>query len=137
MNKTFQTTETVRMRDTDAAGIVYFPNFLTFSQNAFEAFISHLGFPIGKILDQQDLIFPIVHAEADFKSMLRLGEVLDIRIAVSHLGKTSFSVHNQITTGGRLAGEVKLVHVFYNKIKNMPTLIPPAFREALLPYLSS
>ena len=62
---------TIRLHQTDAAGVVFFSNLFVIAHDAYESFLeSHL--PLNAILSDGVYIIPIVHAEADYLLPLAL-----------------------------------------------------------------
>ena len=60
----FEYKTTVRMFNTDAAGISFFASAFLYAHECYEAFMDdHL--PLGKMLEDGEYLVPIVHAEAD------------------------------------------------------------------------
>jgi 4-hydroxybenzoyl-CoA thioesterase len=93
----FRYTLRVRFDDVDHVGIVYYPRFFHYFHLAFEElFIARLG---GGAAAYRDLIenrhvgFPAVHSEADFKSPLRFGDMVEIELTAPHVGQKSITFH--------------------------------------------
>ncbi len=85
---TFHTRLKVRFGDEDHARIVYFPRFFHFFHCAFEDFFEAEIHPYRESLDAQ-VGWPAVHAEADFSSPLRFGDLVDFGVSVERVGKSS------------------------------------------------
>ncbi len=87
----------VRFGDCDPAGIVYYPRFLHFFHEAMETWFSdELDYPYHEVILGQQIGFPSVHCEADFRSPCALGEVLAIELRVKKLGRTSIHFDYQV-----------------------------------------
>ena len=84
---------TVRLGDTDAAGVVYFATALSICHEAYEASLGGIDF---KKLLGGTLALPIVHAEIDFFGPLFCGDVLEIDLTQTRLGDDTFQVKYQI-----------------------------------------
>ena len=81
----------VRFGECDPAGVVYYPVFFHWFHEAMEHwFETVVGVPYATVLQQTG--FPAVRTEADFKQPCRLGERLDVRVAVERLGARSLSL---------------------------------------------
>ena len=79
----------IRFGDEDHAGIVYFPRFFDFFHQAFEDMFEAHGVPYRTCLDVDRVGWPAVHAQADFTSPLRFGDVLLIDVSVEKVGTSS------------------------------------------------
>lgn len=78
----------VRFGECDPAGVVYYPRYFDWFHRTMEAWFGDgLGRPYHEVL--QELGFPSVHAEADYKAPCRMGEALTITLAVERLGRAS------------------------------------------------
>ena len=79
----------IRFSDEDHARIVYYPRYFHFFHVAFEEFFNANGFTYRDVLDVQKLGWPAVHSEADFKSPLRMGDVLLVTVTIERVGEKS------------------------------------------------
>jgi len=121
----------VRFGDEDHAGIVYYPRFFDFFHRVMEDFFGDAGYPYQKVLDEDHAGWPSVHAEADFKSPLRFGDVLDVDLDVERIGRSS------VTFGYRGSRAVDGTHIVTGQVTcvciDMRTfekrLIPDKYRE--------
>ena len=83
----------IRFADTDPAGIVYFPRYFVMTNDLVEEwFADALDLPYRKIFADGIQAVPLLNVTATFPAPSRLGDMLDFVLAVSRLGKKSFSV---------------------------------------------
>ncbi len=122
----------VRLPDTDAAGILFFGNYFRLAHDAYEAFMESIGFSLRYIVQEADFLVLIAHAEADYEKPLRLGDRATVELEVENIGRTSFvlsyslrDVHNDI------AATVKTVHVTVDKKSGDKVPLPEKLREKL------
>ena len=102
----------IRLYDTDAAGILFFANQFRLVEEAYEDFLETNGVQIKDFLDKSDFIVPIVHADSDFLSPLRVGDRITIEISLASMGDSSFTLgHRIIKEEGVLCGKGSTVHV--------------------------
>ena len=121
----------VKMHYIDAAGVMFFGQFFYLAHDAYEAFLDEISFAIKDILPQ-DFLIPLIHAEADYKAPVNLGDVLTIGLQIEKIGRTSFTVGYQMTNQlGRTVALVKTVHTTISNQTRQPMAIPPHLREAL------
>lgn len=79
---------TVRFGECDPAGVVYYPRYFDWFHRAMEAWFGEgLGRPYHEVLEQ--LGFPSVHAEADYRRPCVMGEELAVVLAVTRIGRSS------------------------------------------------
>ena len=121
----------VHLKDTDATGVLYFAQQFSMALKTWESFLAYSGLSLGEILETADFLMPIVHAEADYKAPLRVGDRIEIGIAVEKIGTTSFTTNFRLMKEGVLVGTVKLVHVTVAKTSNEPIAIPKSLLDLL------
>jgi 1,4-dihydroxy-2-naphthoyl-CoA hydrolase len=103
---------TVRLHDSDAAGVVFFANVFRIAHDVYEQFLKQLGYSLPERFAAGDFIIPIAHAEADYLHPLRVGDTVEITTTVTEIGDSSFAMKFRIVdSDGRLLVTVKTVHV--------------------------
>lgn len=107
----FEHQVTVRLHDTDAAGVLYFAHQFRIAHETYEAFMAAAGFGLGDLLRAGATALPIVHAEADYRAPLRVGDELTVSLSVKRLGRTSFTLDYSLVRAGRVVGRVTTAHV--------------------------
>jgi acyl-CoA thioesterase FadM len=119
---------TVRLRDTDAVGVLYFTEQMRMAAEVFEAAVS-----LREILDGGEFLIPIVHAEADYAAPLRLGDEVDVEMFVERLGQSSFTTVYQFMnlTTGAFAGSASITHVAIGRETWQSIPIPEPLRSVL------
>lgn len=127
----------VRLFDTDAAGLHFFGAQFRFAHEALENFLEHIGQPIGAIIRNRDVLYPVVHAEADYRAPLTVGDRLSVRVVVRALGDRSFTMgYRLLLADGREAGTVTTVHASVAAATGAACPLPDAVRAAFEPYLT-
>lgn len=120
----------ISLGDTDAAGVLFYARLFEIVQRAFEAFLAERGLPIDRCLDA-GILAPVVHAEADFRSPLRLGDAITVAASVESIGDSSVRMAYVVRSeDGSLAAEALVVHVCIGGDgRSVP--VPEALRRAL------
>ena len=97
----------IQFGDCDPAGIVYYPNYFRFFDNATAALLS-AAFAMHKRnwLEHYGIAgIPMVDTGARFIKPSRFGDVVDIRSEITELGRSSFSVRHTLLRDGEIAIE--------------------------------
>jgi acyl-CoA thioester hydrolase len=132
----------VRFRDCDAMGHTNNAVYLTFLEQArFAHWRSLWGFgqpPAPSAVEgQTPPDFPgviLARVEADYTRPSRYGDVLEVRLTVAEIGRTSFRYEYEIVDAqGRTVLTAKSVQVMYDYTANKPVPIPDAIRALLAP----
>ncbi len=123
----------ILLRDTDATGVIYFPNQLHLALEAFEDFLRPKSFSFQKIFDSEFLM-PVVHAESDYMAPLEVDDEVEVVIYLEKVGYSSFSLCFDYlnVTKNMLAGTAKITHVVTSKLSKKSTAIPEELRTLLL-----
>lgn len=121
----------IQLHHTDAAGILFFGRLFMLAHDAYQGFMASLGLDLRRILEGGDYLLPIVHAEADFKAPLRMGDTIDIRVTVERLGQGSFTL-TYVFAGeaGKVAATARTVHAAMAP-DGSPMPLPAMIREKL------
>lgn len=122
----------VRFADTDANGHVFFGNYFTFFDTAFLKYLDHLRCSFDWFIEN-GLNFYYVEAKSQFKSALRFGDTLQIKVTVGKIGNTSFTLFFDGVDEKALKPVVDghIVAVVVDVESEAPVKIPDRFRQAL------
>jgi len=122
----------VRLKDTDATGVLYFSEQFKFAMEAFEEFLKRRGYSLRELMATPFLI-PVVHAEADYFEPLVVGDALEIAMEVAKIGSSSITIkYTFFDPAKRIeVGKVQIVHVVIDKETKRPVPIPSFLRSVL------
>jgi 4-hydroxybenzoyl-CoA thioesterase len=96
----FTRTFPVRFPDVDWARVVYFPRYFDFCHRTFEDFFAaEVGVPYARMLEERNVGFPSVHAEADYQQPLRFGDSARLTLEVLKVGNSSISCRYRVSRG--------------------------------------
>lgn len=127
---TYQTK--IKLHETDAAGLLFFSNQFKIIHDAYEALLEKIGFGFAELIKDQPFFLPIVHAEADYKMPLFVGDLIEIQVRVIDVGTTSFSFGYQLLdTRQQVVGTAKTVHVTIDKKTKQKTPLPHLLRQKI------
>lgn len=133
--KVFVAHNQVRMHDTDMARRLYFARQFRFAHDALEDFVSSGGMDFDFVFHEATFVFVIVHCEADYFGLLKVGDKIDIHLTVEHIGNTSFTIFYEIFREDKsLVGTVKTVHVTLDRQTQEKLSIPERLRDILEEY---
>jgi acyl-CoA thioester hydrolase len=76
----------------------------------------------------------LAHAECDFRRAARDGDMLEVRLNVADIGRTSFKYEYEIVDEqGRMIATARTVQVMYDYAAERPVPIPDHIRALLAP----
>jgi 1,4-dihydroxy-2-naphthoyl-CoA hydrolase len=128
-------TTTIKLHETDAAGLLFFSHQFKIMHDAYEALLEALGIPFASLIRKKDYFLPIVHAESDYKFPLFVGDRITVEVRVKHLGTTSFTLGYTIKKDKkRIVGAGKTVHVTVNKKSHTKIPLPLQLQRAFMKF---
>ena len=123
----------VRYSECDQQGVVFNAHYLAwFDINVTELWRSAFGSYQSAVERGVDVV--VAAAELRFRASARFDEVVQLEVAVSHLGTTSIITEHAVTRGGVRLVEGTLRHVMVDARTLAKTPIPEWFRAGLAPW---
>jgi len=113
----FTTRMTVRFGDCDPAGLVYYPVLFHYCHVAMEEFFAaRCGAEYARLVSDERLGFPTVNARAEFFEPFAYGDVAEIDVWASRVGRASVTFEYRLrrASDGRLCASATLVQVSMN-----------------------
>lgn len=129
----FARNQLIRFSHCDPAGIVFFPQYLVmFNQLVEDWFNDGLDVSYAGMIAGRHIGLPIVRLECDFRAISRLGDTVELGLAVERAGGRSLTLALQCAgADGELRVASRQVLVFTSLQTHRAIDIPPDVREAL------
>lgn len=129
--------QAIRFSHCDPGGIVYFPHYFEMVYEAIEDwFDTAIEANLETRLRQEGIGFPAVNTLCDFYKPSRVGDALDLEVAVARLGRSAI----EFRVAGRVAGEERLRVRHLIALVTLATLralpIPEALRARIAPHVA-
>jgi 4-hydroxybenzoyl-CoA thioesterase len=126
---------TVRWKDCDQAGIVFYPRYLEYMNDATHELMENAGYVFDAADPSGKGVFPMVALNVTYLASMRLGDKGVIESRVISIGRTSLKIRHQIFCNGRAMVEAQETRVFASRgsdgvLKGQP--VPDALRKAAL-----
>lgn len=96
---TFTWPTRVYYEDTDAAGLVYYGNYLRFMERARTEWLRALGFEQNELRDEQGIVFAVSRLEMEFLRPARFNDLLSVTVEPSRAGKASLDLSQRVLRG--------------------------------------
>jgi len=95
----------VYYEDTDAAGVVYYANYLRFLERARTEWLASLGLTLTALRRDYGALFVVHRLEIEYRLPARLYDALEVTFALADLGRSRLAaVQNVLRGGEHLAG---------------------------------
>ncbi len=119
----------VRYAEIDGQGVVFNAHWLTYFDDSCTRFMESLGFGAEFWTVEFDVM--LVRAELEWKGPARFDEWIDIEVAPTRLGTTSFDLHYHAGIADRPACDATITYVAVEPGANTSIAIPERVRAAL------
>lgn len=121
----------VYYEDTDAAGVVYYANYLKFMERARTEWLRAYGFDQEKLTREAGVLFAVRSVKADYLKPAWLDDELTVSTVMVRRGSASITFEQQVRRGSELLcpGEVRIACLAAEDFA--PTAIPAAVNAAL------
>ncbi|OAM90218.1 thioesterase [Termitidicoccus mucosus] len=122
----------IHFPDTDAAGVVYFANYLSICHEAYEEALAAAGVDIARFFSDSGVVIPVSKSSADYLRPLVCGDRVSVSVRPSALTPDSFAIDYEVTRLGRdgapskLAAKVRTQHVCIRSDDRMRQPLPDA-----------
>jgi acyl-CoA thioester hydrolase len=126
----------VYYEDTDAAGVVYYANYLKFAERARSEMMRACGAEPGAWRDETGLFFVVQRCVAEYRRPARLDDLLEVRTAVGRVGAASLSLRQDIFRDETLLASLD-VRLALVDGEMKPARLPPALIAALAPQMGA
>lgn len=123
----FSYQRTIRFADTDAAGVVFFANYLAICHEAYEESLAASGIELAAFFQNTGVVVPISKSSAEYLRPLRPGEKLRIAVVPEALSENSFAVHFEmykLSPVEKLAARIRTEHVATSPAKRERVPLP-------------
>ncbi len=102
---------TINFEDTDAAGVVYYANYLAYMERARNAYLRSLGLSLSSVRDEHNVVFVVKEACVQYYQPARLDDVIRVTLKVDEVRGASVRFVHPIMRGEELlvTGRIRLV----------------------------
>lgn len=120
----------VYYEDTDAAGLVYYANYLKFAERARTEMLRERGAGHGEMLKSTGLSFVVRRCQIDYVKPARLDDLLRVETRVSSLGGATLDLDQDVLRAGDTLVRMRIDLALLNSA-GRPARLPAALRAAL------
>jgi acyl-CoA thioester hydrolase len=124
---TFRWPIRVYYEDTDAAGIVYYANFLKFFERCRTEWLRALGIEQQRLKENEGLQFVVVDASIEYRRPARLDDELSISARIAEAARTYVVFEQQAMRADELLAVARVKVASVDAEKLTPTRLPAQF----------
>ena len=131
---TFISTQLVRFAHIDAAGIVFYPRYFEMLNAAVEDYFAQaVGVDFAEMHLNRGLGVPTVAIQSTFSRPSKLGDLLDFRLSVPRVGRSSMELAVTVVCGEETRFEVSATLVCMDLAAGRSVAWPDDMRPAPMP----
>jgi acyl-CoA thioester hydrolase len=120
----------VYYEDTDAAGIVYYANYLKFAERGRTEMMRELGFAHSGITAESGIVFIVRRLSADYRQPARLDDLLSVATRVLEIAGATVLLDQRICRDGEVLVTLDVLVACVGR-DGRPRRVPSALRVAL------
>ena len=121
----------VYYEDTDAAGVVYYANYLKFMERARTEWLAALGFPLAAFEREHGVLFVVHRCEIDFRQPARLNDELVVTVEAEHRGATRLVARQEVRRGDDLVTSARVTLACIDAARWRPVRIPAPLAQKM------
>ena len=130
MTKEFKYLTRIYYEDTDAAGVVYYANYLKFLERARSEAIYSLGLSNKKLLDKEGVIIIVKSCNIEYKKPAKFEDEIEIISKINEVKNSSFKMHQLIKRNSDVISVADVTLVTIND-KGKPVRIPNLLKKLI------
>lgn len=92
----------VYFEDTDAAGVVYYGNYLKFMERARSQWFREQSIGMKRLMEEHKLVFVVSRTELNYRRSAKLEDALEISVEIAELKRASAVFHQEVWRQGEL-----------------------------------
>ncbi len=124
----FNYQRTIHFSDTDAAGVVFFANYLAICHEAYEEALANAGIGIREFFSNRGAVVPVSKSNAEFIRPLYCGDKLRVSVGPVLLTPDSYAVEYEMVKLGsseKLVCHARTSHVCIDSATRERIALPP------------
>ncbi len=105
---------TIHFADTDAAGVVFFPNYLVLCHEAYEESLAAAGIELNTFFSAAGVLVPVAKSAAEYLRPLACGDQVSVTLVPRPVGADGYAIDYEVHRVGpppKLAARVRTEHV--------------------------
>ena len=113
----------VYYEDTDSGGVVYYANYLKFTERARTNMIQELGLTLNQLQDDYDCLFIVKKVNCEYLQSAKLEDILEVHSKIIQVKNASFELEQNISRDNKIIFQSNIIMVCVNT-KGKPKKIP-------------
>jgi len=120
----------VYYEDTDAAGIVYYANYLKFAERGRTEMLRGLGFDHSRMRTQTGVVFAVRRCNVEYRGAARLDDALSVETRIDRVAGATLSLRQSVCRGAEVLADLDVLVACIDD-NGRPRRVPAELRAAL------
>ena len=121
----------VYYEDTDAAGIVYYANYLKYLERSRTEWLAAMGFALAELELQHSAVFVVHRVEIDYRRPARLGDLLTVTVEPVEVGRSRVVVLQDVHQEDTVLTNARVTLAYVARDTWLPTRMPAPLLSCL------
>jgi acyl-CoA thioester hydrolase len=121
----------VYYQHTDAGGIVFHANYLSFMECARTELLQSLGFDLGELARRDRVLFVVHSVQITYHKPALLNDALSVTAKLARVGGARLEFEQEVRRGGEVLASAELTLACVGTEDYRPVAVPEAIREKL------
>ena len=131
MSEPFRFPVRVYYEDTDAAGVVYYANYLKFMERARTEWLAAMGFPLPVFEREHGVVFAVHRCEIDFRLPARLNDDLVVTVEGVQPGASRLVARQEVRRDDAVLTSASVTLACLDAARWRPVRMPAALVERM------
>ena len=131
MSEPFRFPVRVYYEDTDAAGVVYYANYLKFMERARTEWLAAMGFPLAVFEREHGVVFAVHRCEIDFRLPARLNDDLVVTVEGVQPGASRLVARQEVRREDAVLTSARVTLACLDAARWRPVRMPQALSQQL------
>jgi acyl-CoA thioester hydrolase len=121
----------VYYQDTDAGGVVYHAQYLSFMERARSELLNSRGIDLARLTEEKRVLFLVFQIAIKYHQPARLNDLLTVTVEVVKMGRASLVFGQRVERGAELLTEAEVTLALVDRDRMKPARMPDELERAL------
>jgi len=131
LSRRFSIPVRVYYQDTDAGGVVYHAQYLSFMERARSELLNHAGIDLARFTGESRILFLVFRISIQYHQPARLNDLLTVSAEVVKMGRASLVFRQRVERGAELLTEADVTLALVDRDSMKPARMPEGLEQAL------
>ena len=121
----------VYYQDTDAGGVVFHGQYLSFMERARSEMLNARGCDLARFAESSGILFMVHSLSATFHAPARLNELVSVSAEIARMRRASLVFRQRVERGTELLVEAEVTLALVDRLRLKPARMPQELKNAL------